>query len=409
MFLTDETYVCMVGGVSGVVDDLEERLRAVCGQVNAAHALLVDVVAEVIATGAWEGWGIRSLNQWLTWQAGVSTATAARVVAVAEAKVSHPLTAGVFGEGGLSLDQAALAVSAPAYLDGQFADLAVVSTVAQLRIELRAARPTPDPDRGEAAVESVSSWFDDDGRYHLAGDLDADRGRLVDAALTEARGRLFSDGHSAVTGADALVDIAERSLDATTPQRRERFRVNVFLDPRADIAATWGDGSSVPDAIRRHLDCDAMLTPTFVAAGRPVSVGPGVRVVPDRTRRLVLHRDRKCRVPWCPHTRRLQIHHVVHWEDGGATDTANLIAVCAGDHRDHHHGQLGISGDADDPDGLTFTDANGRVLDPAARPTTATGPPPRPKAPYQHPLGERLDTRALHFADPPDTPPPQAA
>ena len=53
-------------------------------------------------------------------------------------------------------------------------------------------------------MESVSTWVDDDGRYHLAGELDADRGRIVDAALSAARDRLFRDGHPAVTWVDAL-------------------------------------------------------------------------------------------------------------------------------------------------------------------------------------------------------------
>ena len=34
---------------------------------------------------------------------------------------------------------------------------------------------------------------------------------------------------------------------------------------------------------------------------------------------------------------------------------------------------LGISGNADDPDGLTFTDANGRIIDPAAHPPNRPG------------------------------------
>ena len=50
----------------------------------------------------------------------------------------------------------------------------------------------------------------------------------------------------------------------------------------------------------------------------------------------------------------LQIHHIVHWEDGGPTDTWNLVALCDAHHRLHHLGRLQIAGDADDPDGLVF-------------------------------------------------------
>ena len=47
----------------------------------------------------------------------------------------------------------------------------------------------------------------------------------------EARDRLFRDGQGDVTWVDALVDIAERSVDAAPVERRERYRVNLFLDP----------------------------------------------------------------------------------------------------------------------------------------------------------------------------------
>jgi hypothetical protein len=140
-----------------------------------------------------------------------------------------------------------------------------------------------------------------------------------------------------------------------------------------------------------------------------VSVGHTQHTVPQRTRRLVLYRDRKCRVPWCDHNRWLQVHHVVHREHGGSNDTSNLIGICPGCHRLHHQGQLGITGDADDPDGLTFTDPHGRTIDPTTHPTKPTGPPPSPTRPYGHPLGERLYRKWLTFPDPPPTPPPPHA
>jgi hypothetical protein len=97
----------------------------------------------------------------------------------------------------------------------------------------------------------------------------------------------------------------------------------------------------------------------------------------------------------------LQVHHLHHRAAGGGHDTNKLIALCPSCHRAHHKGQLGITGNADDPHGLTFTDGRGNVIDPAARPIKPTGPPPTPKQPYEHPIGERLDKRELQFTDPP--------
>ncbi len=140
--------------------------------------------------------------------------------------------------------------------------------------------------------------------------------------------------------------------------------------------------------------------------GKAASVGRAFRIVPERTRVVVEERDGACRVPGCDRSRWLQIHHVTHWEDGGPTDTANLVALCARHHRLHHRGELGITGDADDPEGLVFTDARGRRLTSCGRPA-----PPGPELPaaarqlhlkpatYLHPTGERLDNRWVHFRE----------
>ncbi|MFN2503221.1 MAG: HNH endonuclease, partial [Acidimicrobiales bacterium] len=64
----------------------------------------------------------------------------------------------------------------------------------------------------------------------------------------------------------------------------------------------------------------------------------------------------------------LHIHHLRHWEDGGTTDTENLLALCAHHHRLHHRGGLGMAGNADDPDGVAFTDERGRPLAVCGRP-----------------------------------------
>ncbi len=75
------------------------------------------------------------------------------------------------------------------------------------------------------------------------------------------------------------------------------------------------------------------------------------------------------------------------------------MALCSRHHRLHHLGKLGIEGDADDPDGLVFTDSKGRYLAGSGRPAppgdvvTVTGS-------WVHPSGERLDRRWVHFREP---------
>jgi len=86
-----------------------------------------------------------------------------------------------------------------------------------------------------------------------------------------------------------------------------------------------------------------------------------------------------------------------------------LVALCQPHHRLHHKGRLGIAGDADDPNGLVFTDAEGRRLAASGRPV----PPDEPLVDlaarlnlptdgWVHPTGERLDPADIRFDEGPE-------
>ena len=379
--------------------DLEPRIAEVCGQLNVLFAELSRLIAQASASGAWNGQGIRSLTQWVQWQTGFAGGNARQLVTIAEARETHPAISECFDDGRLSLDQAALAVECEAGDDTEFAELATVLTIPQLRNALRAANPPAA--KSVDSTESVTMGVNRHGMWEARLRLEPDRGAVFEAALTAMRDELFGDGHSDVTWSDAAVELANRGLDSTVPARRERFRINLFIDLDDDgqPTTTWSDGAKVPDAIRDLLGCDATITPITRIGGYPVNVGRTQRIVPDRTRRIVEHRDQKCRVPWCPHNRWLQVHHIIHWTgDDGPTETWNLVALCPACHRQHHRGELGIAGNADLADGLTFTDPNGNIIDPATRPMKPTGPPPRPRHSYRHPHGGRMQRDALQFS-----------
>ena len=68
-------------------------------------------------------------------------------------------------------------------------------------------------------------------------------------------------------------------------------------------------------------------------AGHVVRVGRTTREPPSWMMRQLKHRDRECRYPGCAARRFLQAHHIRHWEQGGATELANLILVCFFHHK----------------------------------------------------------------------------
>jgi hypothetical protein len=128
--------------------------------------------------------------------------------------------------------------------------------------------------------------------------------------VTEARDALFNAGTPDVDTADALIELAERSLDSIeSPERRSRYRVNFHMTDTGNVSDSRG--RRVPDAAADRITCDALMSPVKFVNGVPVSVGRSQHIVPDRTRRLVEHRDGGCRVPGCASDRYVEVHHII--------------------------------------------------------------------------------------------------
>ena len=395
----------------------------VCGLMNAATGRLVRLIARVLETEAWQGAGIRSASQWVAWKCGVSPARARSLVLMARRLSELPETRTAFEAGELCEDQVAVVCRhAPASVDGEAAALARSATVVQLRRVLGSypfaeeAKGDPtDPTEPPAPAEprAVSFGTTEQGTWRLSAELPADEGALAERALVAARDELFHGGEhdkaarpvpSQVDWADAFLAMADRSLGGAVrrPQDRNLVLLHVGTDARGHLHL----GAGVSDGLRRFLGCDARIRPVLEAGGKPVSVGRAFRTVPERTRVVVEDRDRGCRVPGCDRSRWLHVHHVRHWEDGGTSDTRNLIALCHRHHRLHHLGKLGIEGNADEPDGVHFTDERGRTLGASGRPIApgqrfdaAASELGIPAGAWSHPTGERLDPQWVYFKE----------
>ena len=412
-----------------VVDDVFD---SAAGHLNAQHGRLVSAAIWMLDhVDQWQGDGLWTPEAYVRWRTGVSPATASKIVDIARRADEFPECLTALQRGELSLDQIAPIIRhAPGWCDTQMAGLAPRCTVAQIS---KIAREYPwDLDRGNAArvhtgadpagdgdgvdTDDTSSpstadtpqpadegWFgwDDHGHFRLSVNVGADIGGVIEAALTEARDAQFQAGNTSVDTVDALLEIAERSLDAiASSDRRNRYRVNVHIERHGRVTDSRGRPIAAPVAER--IACDALVAPIWSDDGVPVSVGRSQHIVPERTRRIVEHRDGGCRVPGCQHDRFVEVHHIIHWSKHGPTDTWNLICLCPKQHRLHHQGRLGIAGNADSDDGVEFTDAAGRVIiESGARPEPPGAPPPSIRGTWEHPVGERLDSRWLHFNDDP--------
>src|SRR5439155_18385407 len=87
---------------------LGAEIRARAAALHAATAELVSLVGDLDAVDGWQGYGIRSLQHWLSIEAGFDLTTGARLAGLAHSLKTLPVTAAAFADGRLSADKARL-------------------------------------------------------------------------------------------------------------------------------------------------------------------------------------------------------------------------------------------------------------------------------------------------------------
>ncbi len=385
---------------------LFEELAELAGQRNAIDGRIVEIAAEMERDQLCGNTGARSVAALLAWKLGSTSTNAHTITTVARRLEEFPRCTAGLREGRLSLDQVGvIAARAGQGSDAHYAQLAAVATVSQLRTAVRLEprphpdpRPEPEPSITKTYGEELTCW-----RIRL-GPLDAAK---FDAALAAHREALITewkhdrgedhrgeeDRASVVTPPppgtlEAFLRLVEAGWDAEAVRRPhgQHTTVLVHLDVAARAAALHL-GPLLSEADRQFLTCDATCEVWFERDGQPLGAGRTTRTISRRLRRALEHRHPSCAVPGCGATRGLHAHHIRHWEDGGATELANLVLVCPYHHRLHHQGYLTITGP---PDNLLVTDEDGQPLHPGSLARPPTQPPPAVK-PYPGPLGERAD------------------
>ena len=227
----------------------------------------------------------------------------------------------------------------------------------QLRIATQHLRYCVDPDgmdrdavkayeRRELSV-APTVW----GMVAIQGLLDPTSGATVLAAL-DALTPPPRDGDPRTAGqrrADALTELCRRQLDGGgLPQvdgQKPHVLVTVSYEALTRQLDTeparlnWTGPVSATDA--RMLACDSAVIPAVLnSAGEVLDIGRRSRVWPTAIRRAVELRDKTCQHQNCDvPAEHCDIHHKVHWADGGETTYHNGVLVCRNHHtRIHRYG-----------------------------------------------------------------------
>ncbi len=123
---------------------------------------------------------------------------------------------------------------------------------------------------------------------------------------------------------------------------RPHVVVRIDLDDLAasEGAAQLGFGAVISAARARWLACDGGIARVvFGPDGVPLDVGREQRLVSGPLRRAVEARDGGCVFTGCDApTHWADVHHLVHWIDGGETSLENSALLCERHHTKVHHG-----------------------------------------------------------------------
>jgi hypothetical protein len=130
-------------------------------------------------------------------------------------------------------------------------------------------------------------------------------------------------------------------LRTVKPHVVARVDLDDLVDPTVGpgAARTWF-GAQISAARARWLACDGDISRVvFGPDGHSLDYGRTHRVVPRQLRRGVELRDERCVFAgcdapsyWC------DVHHLIHWIDGGETNLENSALLCERHHTKVHHG-----------------------------------------------------------------------
>jgi len=364
--------------------DLCDGIGEVSRAIEGMQALFLRMTAELDRRRPFEADGILSTARFLAVTGDMADSTAREKVRVARALETMPETAERFHAGELTYSKVRmLAAAAEAHPEAFREHEAVLVDIAS-QLTVKDTRCAID--YWKQNLDGPLSFADMVDRSHVhlsqtwqgmvAGDflLDPEAGEIVSKAIETAMpppdARAAGEElprKASQRRAEALTHICRRYLEnGDTSLGGERPHVTVLVDLetlelRTGHTSELDKYGTIPAETARRLACDARVSRIIVGPdSQPLDVGRTTRTFTPAQRRAIVVRDRHCAFPGCDRPPQwCDVHHVIHWIDGGETCVANGVLLCRRHHVLHHEAGFGIEGQ----DGcLTFTRPDGSVI-----------------------------------------------
>ena len=311
-------------------DQIEQELQREESRIARSRGRQMLLLAVADAMQLQTADGCRSLREWAAGRLDISVDTASKLTATSRRLQTAPEVARQLIEGEITFDRAEAMSRIPE--DGRNDALqgADIRGLHQIAARHRQAAEENGHHSHRSQYLAIQPNLDE-SMWKMWGVLDGYSGAVVDKVLTEVADQVppLPDGLRPGLGyrrAVALTTICEESR----PGAGSTPLITVFVDENgANLAAGTPIGAQILDRIA----CSANLEVIRTSDGRPLAMGRRSRVIPNRLRRFILHRDGGCTADGCTSCYRLEAHHVIPWSEGGPTDPENLATLCWF----HHH------------------------------------------------------------------------
>lgn len=240
--------------------------------------------------------------------------------------------------------------------------------------------------RQQIQASEMKRWTDrDTGMAHTLLILDPARDAEIHAAIDKKLRQLRHGSDPARLARS--IDAAVALLMDRRPPGPARAGVGIIVDletvtngPHDATVSEFDDGRLVPPTALDRFLCDPIITLLGVDRADDVLKAIQARTASDLQRRALRAMHPTCAHPGCDVSfDRCQIHHLVHWRNGGPTELANLFPLCMTHHHDvHDRGWDYEVGPKRQLVPVPPDRTTRRTPGPAA-PTAATSPPIRPR------------------------------
>ena len=363
-------------------------------------AVVYQRLAAFDRSAAWQIDAAYSPAHWLTAQTGTARAIAGSRMRLATRLTQMPLVAAAMADGAITEAHArvlARGVANPrtcasfAQAEAELVGWARECTADELSRRIDAWIELMDHDGAEphAPEHDVVHANQVGDRVKINGDFGLENGLPILAALRERteqlskRDQRVADANPedplatrtpGMRRAEALTELILAGAGAESNPRRRDPLFMIGIDEatwvsgrrHADTVCELDDGTIVPVDLMRIWRCGSVFQALVQdARGAVLHLGREQRYANREQRRALARRDRGCAVPGCDRPPWMcDAHHVIFWDNLGATDIDNLVLLCRHHHRMIHANQLTV----EMVDGVPrFHDPFGRLLHPGRR------------------------------------------